>query len=81
MVCEVYAKLLAALIRHWVMLTGLWAAPNRRLVKAAKLVQQHAMHLASSLWQRAALETALRVIQGGLLACCRINSHRTHPNT
>lgn len=79
--CEVYAKLLAVLVGHWVMLTGLWAYPNRSLVKAAKLVQQHAMHLASSLWQRTALENALSVIQGGLQACCRINSRRAHPNT
>lgn len=79
--CEVYAKLLAVLVGHWVMLTGLWAYPNRSLVKAAKLVQQHAMHLASSLWQRTALENALSVIQGGLQACCRINSRHAHPNT
>lgn len=79
--CEVYAKLLAVVVGHWVMLTGLWAEPKRSLVKAAKLVQQHAMHLASSLWQREALENALSVIRGGLQACCRINSRRTHPNT
>lgn len=79
--CEVYAKLLAVLISHWVMLTGLWSSPNRSLVKAAKLIHDHAMHLASSLWQREALENALNVIRDGLEACCRLNSRRTHPNT
>lgn len=79
--CEVYAKLLAVLIGHWVMLTGLWAYPNRSLMKAATLIQQHAMHLASSLRQRQVLENALSVIQAGLQACCRINSRRAHPNT
>lgn len=79
--CEVYAKLLAVLVGHWMMLTGLWAYPNRSLVKAARLVQQHAMHVARSMWQRTALENALRVIQGGLRACCRINARRAHPNT
>lgn len=63
------------------MLTGVWAAPERSLVKAAKLVQRHALHLASSLWQREAMENALSVIRSGLQVCCRMNSHRTHPNT
>lgn len=79
--CAVDARLLAVLMSRWVMLTGLWACPNRSLVKAARLVQRHAMHLASSLWQRTALENALRVMQGGLQACCRINTRRAHPNT
>jgi hypothetical protein len=79
--CEVYAKLLAVVIGHWVMLTGLWAEPNRSLVKAAKLVQKHALHLASNLAQLPALEATLRIIQRGLLACCRMNRRHTHPNT
>jgi hypothetical protein len=79
--CEIYAKLLAVLIGHWVMLTGLWAYPNRSLLKAAKLVQKHALHLASSLPRRAALEQALSIIQDGLQACCRMNRRKKHPNT
>lgn len=79
--CEVYAKLLAVLISHWVMLTELWAYPDRSLVKAAQLIQKHAFHLASSLWSVRALEEALRVIGDGLRACCRMNTRKTHPNT
>src|SRR5579859_3814373 len=47
--CEVFAKLLAVLIQHWVLLTGCWACPARSLVKAAQTVRQHALHLASTL--------------------------------
>jgi Transposase DDE domain len=79
--CEVYAKLLAVLISHWVMLTELWAYPERSLVKAARLIQKHAFHLASSLWAQCALEDALNVIRDGLRACCRMNTRQKHPNT
>jgi hypothetical protein len=79
--CEVYAKLLAVLISHWVMLTELWAYPDRSLVKAAHLIQKHAFHLASSLWSQRALEDALNVIRDGLRACCRMNARQKHPNT
>ncbi|MBX0328532.1 hypothetical protein K2Z83_12675, partial [Oscillochloris sp. ZM17-4] len=79
--CEVYAKLLAVLISHWVMLTELWEYPDRSLVKAAQLIQKHAFHLASSLWSQRALEDALNVIRDGLRACCRMNTRKEHPNT
>jgi hypothetical protein len=81
MLCEVYAKLLAVLISHWVLLTELWAYPDRSLVKAAHLIQKHAFHLASSLWSQPALEDALNVIRDGLRACCRMNARQKHPNT
>ena len=79
--CEVYAKLLAVLISHWVMLTELWDYPDRSLVKAAQLIQKHAFHLASSLWSQCALEDALNVIRDGLRACCRMNTRKEQPNT
>jgi hypothetical protein len=79
--CEVYAKLLAVLISHWVMLSELWEYPERSLTKAAQLIQKHAMHLASSLWSLTALEDALNVIRDGLRVCCRMNSRRKRPNT
>jgi hypothetical protein len=79
--CEVYAKLLAVLISHWVLFTERWAYPHRSLVKAAQLIQKHAFHLASSMWELHALENALNVIRDGLRACCRMNTRQKHPNT
>jgi IS4 transposase len=32
--CELYAKLLAMVIQHWVLLTTCWRCPDRSLVKA-----------------------------------------------
>jgi len=47
--CEVYAKLLAMIVQHWVLLVGCWQQPNRSLVKAAQTVQGYALALLSAL--------------------------------
>ena len=52
--CEVYAKLLAMLVQHWVFLVSFWAYPDRSLTKAAQTVQKHALHLASAFTERPA---------------------------
>lgn len=79
--CEVYAKLLAMLIQHWLLLTGCWAYPDRSLVKAAQTIRQHALHLASVLPCHVALCAAIAVIQRCLAAGCRLNRRKTKPNT
>ncbi len=79
--CEVFAKLLAMVVQHWVLLTGCWSFANRSLVKASQTVRQHALHLASVLADPAALEAAIRVIHRALAAGCRINRRKLKPNT
>ncbi len=79
--CEVFAKLLAMVIQHWVLLTGCWSFPHRSLVKAAQTVRQHALHLATTLADPAALAAALRIIHRALAAGCRLNRRKTKPNT
>jgi hypothetical protein len=44
--CEVYAKLLAMVVQHWLFLVSCWAYPHRSLTKAAQTVQKHALHVA-----------------------------------
>src|SRR5919204_870590 len=79
--CEVYAKLLALVVQHWLLLTGCWAYPDRSLVKAAQTVRLHALHLASALACPAALEAAILVIHRCLAAGCRLNRRKQKPNT
>jgi hypothetical protein len=43
---EIYAKLLAMVVQHWLFLVGHWSCFDRSLVKAAQTVRSHAMHLA-----------------------------------
>ena len=47
--CEVYAKLIAMIIQHWILLTGGWHYPKKSLVKASKVVVKHAFSIASAL--------------------------------
>jgi Transposase DDE domain len=79
--CEVYAKLLAMLVQHWVFLVSCWAYPNRSLVKAAQTVQKHALHLASTFGRLRRLITTLSTVQRCVAAGCRMNRRTKHPNT
>lgn len=79
--CEVFAKLLAMLVQHWLLLVSCWAYPDRSLVKAAQTVRQHALHLASALACPALLCRAIGVIQRCLATGCRLNRRKTKPNT
>jgi Transposase DDE domain len=81
LLCEVYAKLLAMLVQHWVFLVSCWASPNRSLVKAAQTVQKHALHLASTFGSPRRLLTALSTVQRCVAAGCRMNRRKKHPNT
>jgi len=79
--CEVYAKLLALVVQHWLLLVGCWRYPDRSLRKAAQTVQKHALHLASSLACEARLAAAITTIQRCLAAGCRINKRKAKPHT
>lgn len=79
--CEVYAKLLARLIQHWVCLISWWAYPDRSLTKAAQTVQTHALHLASAFASVKRLAEALGTVKRCLAAGCRMNRRKKYPNT
>ena len=81
--CEVYAKLIAMIMQHWILLCGCWSYPNRSLTKAAKTVAKHALHLA---WAFASgqvhtLANALTTIGRCLALGCRSYIRRKQPST
>ena len=80
--CEVYAKLIAMIIQHWILLVGCWQYPNRSLFKAVKTIQKHTMSLAlaftSGQFQR--LLEVLETIQRCLAVGCRINKRKAQPH-
>jgi hypothetical protein len=78
---EVYAKLLAMVVQHWLFLVGHWSLFDRSLFKAAQTVRSHAMHLAAHFGSAAQLEEAITTISRCLRAGCRINKSRTAPRT
>lgn len=79
--CEVYAKLLAMLIQHWLLLVGCWAYPDRSLHKAIHTVQKHAFYMAAGFGCAQRLCEAITTIQRCLAAGCRINKRKTTPHT
>jgi hypothetical protein len=78
--CDVYAKLLAMVVQHWLFLVHLWAYPDRSLVKAAKTVKRRAMELARSFRKRHRLIETITSI-GQCITGCRINRRKQEPNT
>jgi hypothetical protein len=77
---EVFAKLLLAVIQHWIVLLGCWGEPDRSLVKAALLLRKHAFHLASQLTHFPALVVALQSILPTLRRCV-IKKRKARPAT
>ena len=77
---EVYAKLLLALIQHWLMILGCWEEDQRSLVKACLLLKKQAFHLLSVLHDFSALVLALDLILPKL-ARCKIHKRKARPAT
>ncbi len=81
MLCEVYAKLLAMVVQHWLLVAGCWAYPDRSLVKAAQTVRKHALAMASAFGSLRRLLLALRVVIRCVASGCRLNKRKARPNT
>jgi hypothetical protein len=79
--CEVYAKLLAMIIQHWLFLISFWQFPNRSWVKASQTIRQHALHLSSSFGSIPSLQAAIQIVNRCLEVGCRINKRKTDLRT
>jgi len=77
---EIYAKLLLALIQHWVLLLGCWQLENRSLVKASRALRKNAFHLLAALPYLAQLTRALRLVFASLSRCV-IAKRKARPAT
>jgi hypothetical protein len=78
---EVYAKLLAVLLQHWLVLVGCWQYPDRSLIKAAQAVQAHATALAAAFDAYGGLCHALQSVARCLAAAARLTKRQTAPST
>ncbi len=79
--CEVYAKLVALVIQHWILLSCCWQNPNRSLTKAVKTIQGYVLHIAAVFNHPARICEALDTIRRCLSTGCRMNTRKSHPNT
>lgn len=78
---EVYAKLLAMVVQHWVLLVSCWRYPDRSLTKAARTIQRYAPALASTFALPAQLGATLATIQRCVQAGCRTGKRKQRPPT
>jgi hypothetical protein len=78
---EVFAKMLALLIAHWVLVVSCWSYPDRSLFQAIKTVQRYATGLALALARRHHLIRLLEQLHDNLAVGCRITRRRKAPST
>jgi hypothetical protein len=79
--CEGYAKLLAMVIQHWVLLVGCWVFADRSLTEAAKTVRREATCLVGAIHCHTRLVEALAAIRRCLTAGCQIDRRHRKPST
>ena len=78
--CELYAKLLAMVVQHWLVLTGCWHFPNRSAVKAAQTIRGHAVPLAMAFAGVVELRAVLEQVGRCLAMGCRMNPRKRRLN-
>jgi hypothetical protein len=78
---ELYAKMLALLVQHWLLVLSCWQYPDRSLTQAAQTIQRYATSLALALRSLQRLQEVIASIQQCLQTGCRITRRRKHPCT
>ncbi len=78
---ELFAKLLALLVQHWLLLLACWRFPDRSLVRAAAAVRQFALALAIAADSIAHLTVVIRRLVASLASGARIDRRRRRPGT
>lgn len=79
--CEFYAKLLACLIQHWILLVGGWQRLDRSLFQATQVIRKRAFCLLDNLWDCTALLRALEHTAAIIAHTCGLSKRATQPLT
>lgn len=79
--CEFYAKLLALLFQHWIVVVGCWQQLNRSLHRASKCLRQRTVTLADALADLPLLIAALQRTADILLLTCQRSKRASQPAT
>jgi hypothetical protein len=78
--CEVYGKLLAQVVRHWVIVVGAWSQRDRSLTKAAEIVTLLALSLARAIGCVRRLRGVLSYARGLMALTARMEKRGASPN-
>lgn len=79
--CELYAKMLAMVVQHWLLLLGCWVHPDRSLVKAAQTIRAQTPAVVNAFAGVGSLPAVLDQIRRCTATGCTLNRRRTKPNT
>jgi len=79
--CELYAKLIALLIQHWLIVLFAWHDPQRSLVKLAKVVRDTAWLLMDALAGHGSICSAFALIERRMRSGCQMNTRGKRPNS
>jgi tRNA threonylcarbamoyladenosine modification (KEOPS) complex Pcc1 subunit len=77
---EIYAKLLAVVIQHWLLLASVWNNPQKSIVQAALTIQKCALLLHLSIEDLTALRSSLRTIVTLLQSSPNLLKRKKHPS-
>lgn len=78
--CEVYGKLLAQVVCHWVIVVGAWSRCDRSLTKAAEIVRSMAMGLGAAVRCVESLSHLLQHVQQIMAIAARMDKRKQAPN-
>lgn len=79
--CELYAKLVAMIVQHWVLLVSGWEHVDRSLVKMAQTVQRCAWELAKAVGRGLEVRRIIHELRTIFGTCCRVDRRKKHPAT
>ena len=78
--CEVYAKLIALICQHWLLLVGCWESTDRSLVRAAAIIRDWVPLLALEVSHPARMVATVQLIERFLATSVKIAKRRKHPS-
>jgi hypothetical protein len=79
--CEVYAKLLGALLQHWILVVVGWKPADRSLIKATQLIRGYIRTLALALKKHDEWEAVMDLLRRCLQRHCRLEKRRQAPSS
>lgn len=78
---ELFARLIAVIVQHWLLLTTGWADSRLSLVKASRLIREWMPLVIEAVSDRSRLEAMLQRLISMILHRCRTDTRRKHPST
>ncbi len=78
---EIYAKLIAVLIQHWMLIASVWHIPEKSIVQAALSIQKFAILLHLGLHDKTALDSTISTIVTFLQSTPDLLKRKKKPST